>query len=117
MVVILFMIMLLLAAIPPLVFITPRGFGWWWPPMLHHGFVYFKRSDLESVTLTMRDDGMHYVRFRTNRFCKRIGVARRVKLDRLLQVFGDSLVVRDRRLNRPATNLTKGSTPMETYAK
>ena len=117
MVVILFMVMVLLAAVPPLVFITPKGFGWWWPPMLHHGFVYFKRSDLKSVTLTVRDDGMHYVRFRTNRFCKRVGVGRRVRLDRLLEMFGDSLIVRDRRLHRPPRSLTNGSTPMETCAK
>lgn len=115
-VVILFVILLLLTTVPPLVFITEKGFGWWWPAMLHHGFVYHKRSDLKSVTLTVRDDGMHYVRFRTSRSCKRIGVGRRVPLERLVEMFGDSLNVRDRRLHRPTT-WTNGPTPMETYAK
>jgi hypothetical protein len=100
MIVLLLAVMLLLATVPPLVFVTQKGFGWWWPAMLHEGFTYFKRSDLRSITLTVRDDGMHYLRFRTRRFCKRIGVARRVNPINLLEMFGDSLVVRDRRRHR-----------------
>jgi len=84
--------------------------------MLHQGFTYIKRSGLKSVTLTIRDDGMHYLRFRTNHFCKRIGVARRVDLNRLLELFGDMLVVHDRRRHGSTERPSRASIQMETYA-
>jgi hypothetical protein len=108
---------ILMVSIPPLVFITENGFGWWWPPLLHDGFSYFKRIDLQSVTITVRDDGQHYLRFRTSRLCKRIGIARRVNLDNLLELFGDCLVVRDRRQRGSTEPASHGSVQMETSAK
>lgn len=93
----LLILLALVTTIPPLVFITEYGFGWWWPVLLHDGFSYFKRSDLQSVTITVRDDGKHYLRLRTKRFCRRIGLGRRVDLNDLVGLFGDLLVVRDRR--------------------
>jgi hypothetical protein len=87
----------LVVTFPQLVFVTEKGCGWWWPPLLHDGITYIKRADLKSVTLTIRDDERHVLRFRTNKFCKRIGVARNVKLESLLGMFGDLLIVRDRR--------------------
>jgi hypothetical protein len=102
---ILLVFLVLSITIPPLVFITRSRFGWWWPPLLHEGFSYYKCSDLQSVTVTLRDDGKHYLRFRTKRFCKRIGLSPRVNLSQLLDLFGDQLVVRDRR--RHSTETTR----------
>jgi len=115
-VVFLLVCLLLLVTIPPLVFITQSGIGWWWPPMLHEGFAYFKRSDLKKVTLTVRADGKTYLRFRTKRFCKRIGVSGRVKLDSLLELIGELLVVRDRRRRGSTESPSPASIPGEMYA-
>lgn len=78
-------LLILVITIPQLVFIIEDGFGWWWPGLLHDGFSYFKRSDFQSVTITVRDDGKHYLRLRTNQLCKRIGLSRRVNLDHFLE--------------------------------
>ncbi len=91
---------ILIVTFPQFVFVTVKGFGWWWPPLLNDGLTYIKRTDLKSVTLTVRNDGKHYLRFRTKKLCKRIGLARNVKLESLLDVFGDLLIVRDRRHHR-----------------
>ncbi len=91
---------LLVITFPRLVFVTETEVGWWWPPLLHDGVTCIKRADLKSVTLTIRDDEKRYLRFQTHKRRKRIGVARNVELESLCDMFGELLIVRDRRRGR-----------------